>query len=108
MRRTLLVFLLAVPVGTRAQLPRLTPGTLVRLEVPGQIDGTLIAQTSDSLTIAPAGFAPMSVATTAIQRIKIGELKSIAGGATTGAAFGAAIGGGTGLLLGGLAFILSG
>jgi hypothetical protein len=108
MRRALLVFLLGVPAGARAQLPRLTPGTWVRIEVPGQIDGRLVAQSTDSLTIAPTGFAPMTVATSAIQRIKVGEPKSIAGGATNGATFGAVIGGATGLFLGGLAFVLDG
>lgn len=84
------------------QVPQLAPGAHLkvdRLDGP-RIEGTLMSQSNDTLTIAAEGAVITPVAAAAVGRIKASAGKSHGAGAKKGAKIGAVIGGGFGLLTG--------
>lgn len=100
MRCTALLFCLSLSSVGAAQLPVISPGALVRVEVletHKKLTGTLMAQEADSLTIAAPGAT--TVQTTSIKRIRLSEGRSRGRGAIHGAKIGAVVvGGGFALL----------
>jgi hypothetical protein len=94
--------LFALASTATAQLPPLATGA--RLKIDGasrqRLEGTLMAQSPDSLTIAAAGAVITSVPASAVGRIQASQGKSRGAGAKKGAKIGAIIGGGLGVLVG--------
>lgn len=103
MRRALLFLLLGVGPAATAQMPTLVQGGRLRVEAPGhrkEIEGTLLSQTADSLTIAALGAVRTTVASASVWRIKESRGKSHGMGAVRGLKIGSAFGAVGGLVVG--------
>jgi hypothetical protein len=103
MRRHVLSILLLLPAAGEAQVPSLIPGSRVRVESRAfrkELEGTVMAQTADSVTIASVGAVKTVLAHSSIYRVRVSEGKSHGAGAVKGAKIGAGIGGVLGLALG--------
>jgi hypothetical protein len=101
MRKTILTLsLFAVSAG--AQVPTLMAGSRLRVQTAGagRIEGTLMSQTPDTLTIAQSGAVQRKIPSGVVGRIQASQGKSHGAGAIKGGKIGAIVGGGLGLLVG--------
>jgi hypothetical protein len=101
MNRIILGAALMLATGASAQAPTLMAGSRLRVYTDaGRSEGTLMAQTGDSLTIAESGAVRRVIPFAAVSRIQASAGKSHGSGAIKGAKIGAVIGGGLGVLVG--------
>jgi hypothetical protein len=104
MRRVLFLALLLVPGAATAQttLLELQPGVRVRVTAPptlgSRYEATIGARRGDTLSLVREGFAPISVAISALSMAEVARGESRVDGMWRGAKWGAAIG----LVIGGL------
>lgn len=87
MRRALLLIFLGVPLAGGAQVPTIIPGARVRVETrqtDKRLEGTLMSQTADSLTIASVGAIRTVVPSGSITTIRVSQGKSHGAGAIRG------------------------
>jgi len=86
-----------------AQLPSLTPGTRVRVNMRDRsirVTGAVMSQTSDSLTVGSSGAGWSGLAAGSVTRVRVSQGRSRSAGALRGGKIGGLIGLGLGALLG--------
>ncbi len=101
MRHALLLIFLGASQAD-AQFPSIIPGARVRVEGLNhrKLEGTLMSQTADSITIAAVGAILTTVASGSLTRVRVSQGKSHGAGAIKGMKIGGGIGLGVGLLAG--------
>ena len=94
------LLLLTTPLA--AQEAELRPGARVRLSAPGtlagQLTGTVLERSTDSLLFATPNGTPTRLALSALDRVEVSRGESRARGALKGTAWGAGVGIGLGLI----------
>lgn len=106
MSKALFAFLFSVPVILTAQTPAIALGTRVRIEMhdKSRIEGTLMAQSAESLAMASPRSVHTGVSSEFIARVRRGEGRSHGHGAVKGIKIGAGIvGGATAIIFSGAA-----
>lgn len=98
---TAALLLVAPATPALAQLTEVAPGARVRIQAPGIVagryEGTVIARTRDSLTLASSATPPVTIAAARITSLEISRGSSRTDGAMRGLAWSVPIGVGLGL-----------
>ena len=95
------LLLCVIPSVAFAQVPSMVVGARLRVDqvAATRVEGTLMAQTSDSLTMASVGALRTLIPSANVMKIQVSEGKKASAGFFKGAKVGAVIGVATGLLL---------
>jgi hypothetical protein len=103
--RTVTLLLCLVPSIAAAQVPTLAVGSRLRVYQPAvsRIEGTLMAQTADSLTVASVRATRALIPSARVGRIQVSEGEKASAGALKGAKIGGVLGLAGGLFLAALA-----